>query len=59
MGLAEDLVDYFQHDIKKIELIPGSGGVFEINVNGINVYSKKGTRIFPESQKIIEKMESL
>jgi selenoprotein W-related protein len=42
-----------------LELIPGSGGVFEITVNGEKVYSKKETGEFPDSNEIIAKLESV
>jgi selenoprotein W-related protein len=31
-----------------ITLVPGTGGVFEVSVNGKLVYSKKATGKFPE-----------
>jgi selenoprotein W-related protein len=31
-----------------ITLVPGTGGVFEVNVNGKQVHSKKATGKFPE-----------
>lgn len=41
-----------------MELIPGSGGVFEVSVNGEKIYSKNETGVFPSSEEIIGKMES-
>ncbi|UOE96462.1 Rdx family protein [Alkalihalobacillus sp. LMS39] len=43
----------------EFSLIPGSGGVFEVTVNGTNVYSKRETGQFPETKAVIEKMESM
>ncbi|MBI4587006.1 MAG: SelT/SelW/SelH family protein [Planctomycetes bacterium] len=34
------------------KLIKGSGGVFEITVNGELIYSKKATGKFPEPEEI-------
>lgn len=42
-----------------MELIPGSGGVFEVTVNGDIIYSKKVTGKFPKSDELIVKMEAL
>ncbi|PLT29319.1 hypothetical protein CUU66_13440 [Peribacillus deserti] len=42
-----------------MELIPASGGVFEVTVNGKLLYSKKDTGRFPKSNDIIQQMEEL
>lgn len=41
-----------------MNLIPSSGGVFEITVNDEKIYSKDETGVFPKSADIIEKMEA-
>jgi selenoprotein W-related protein len=41
-----------------MELVPSSGGVFEVKVNGTKIYSKKETGKFPKSDELIEKMEA-
>ncbi|PLR95240.1 hypothetical protein CVD19_14780 [Bacillus sp. T33-2] len=40
-----------------MELVPISGGAFEVTVNGEKVYSKLDTGVFPASEEIISKME--
>jgi selenoprotein W-related protein len=42
-----------------LELIPGSGGVFEIIANGQCVYSKKETGEFPDHDFIIDELKKL
>jgi len=42
-----------------MELIPASGGVFEVTVNGQKIYSKDETGLFPDSEDIIKTMEAL
>ena len=39
--MADELLKTFEADIKSLTLIPSSGGVFEVNVNGELVFSKK------------------
>jgi selenoprotein W-related protein len=39
--LTADLLDKFEPEIEEITLIPSSGGVYEITVNGNLIYSKK------------------
>lgn len=45
-------------DDVQVELIDGSGGVFEVAVNDDLVFSKKQTGRFPEPEEIFEKLES-
>ncbi|WFT77074.1 Rdx family protein [Halobacillus naozhouensis] len=40
-----------------IELIPSSGGAFEITVNGKKIHSKLETKEYPEVNQMIEVME--
>lgn len=42
-----------------MELIPSSGGVFEVNVNGEKIYSKDETGVFPLKDEIIKYIEAL
>ena len=56
-SLAEELFNHFRHNIKKLELVPASGGVFEITVDGEKIYSKKETGVFPQPEDIIEALE--
>lgn len=41
-----------------MELVPASGGVFEVTVDGKKIYSKKETGVFPQAEEIIEILES-
>lgn len=58
MSLAEDIFNHFEYGITKMELIPGSGGVFIIDVNGQNIFTKD-TRDFPVPEEIIKLMENM
>ena len=40
-----------------VEIIEGSGGVFEVTVDGSLIYSKKETGQFPEKGKVISLMK--
>jgi selenoprotein W-related protein len=42
-----------------MRLVPSSGGVFEIMVNGQLLYSKKETGTFPDVEEMIEKIKKL
>ncbi|MCM3116360.1 Rdx family protein [Neobacillus sp. MER 74] len=40
--------------MQKLELIPSSGGAFEVTVNGEKIYSKLETGVFPDTDEMIE-----
>jgi selenoprotein W-related protein len=42
--LTEKLYEEFAHRIATIQLITSKGGVFEVTVNGVLLYSKKATK---------------
>jgi selenoprotein W-related protein len=48
------LLDEFKADVQSLTLVPGSGGVFEVSVNGGKIYSKQETGEFPESEAIVQ-----
>lgn len=55
-SFAEELFNHFRRDIAKLELIPSSGGAFEVTVNGVKIYSKLDTGVFPNAEEMINKM---
>jgi len=40
-----------------VEIVEGSGGVFEVTFDGKLIYSKKETGEFPEEQVILNKLK--
>jgi selenoprotein W-related protein len=55
---VEDLFTHFRSNIEKMELIPSSGGVFEVTVNNEKIFSKDEMGVFPKSEALIKIMES-
>jgi len=49
---AQELLTTFQEEIGEVALIPGTGGVFEVRVNGTTIWSRKGEGRFPELKEI-------
>jgi selT/selW/selH-like putative selenoprotein len=41
------------------ELIEGGGGIFDVHVNGTEVWCKHKVGRFPEDSEVIERIESL
>ena len=50
--MAQELLMTFMDDLGEIALVPGTGGVFEIRLNGETVFSKKQAQRFPESKEL-------
>ena len=42
-----------------MQLVPSSGGVYEVVVNGQTIYSKKATGQFPDPDDVFEQVKSL
>ena len=45
-----------KHCDNEVELIPSTGGVFEVVVDGVLVYSKKETGEFPDEQQLVKQL---
>jgi selenoprotein W-related protein len=50
--MAQELLTTFTAEIGEMVLIPGSGGIFEIRVNGENVWSRATMGRFPEMKEL-------
>jgi selenoprotein W-related protein len=56
--LTAKLLD-FRQDIASLEVIPSGGGVYEIDVDGKRIYSKKETGEFPDEDAIVEQIRTM
>ncbi len=57
MSLTADILKAYEANITSVELIPSSGGAFEIQVDGDLIFSKKELNrhpAAPEIKKLIE-----
>ena len=48
------LLSTFKQQIRDLKLIPGSGGCFELTVNGELIYSKLKTGQFPDERAMLD-----
>lgn len=46
--MAQELLATFEADVGEVALVPGSGGIFEVRVDGQKVWSRKERGRFPE-----------
>lgn len=49
---AQELLTTFEGEIDELSLVPGSGGVFEVRVDGDLVWSRKERGRFPELKEL-------
>jgi len=50
--LAQELLTTFEQELGEVALQPGSGGVFEVRVDGELVWSRKEQGRFPEAKEL-------
>jgi selenoprotein W-related protein len=50
--LAQELLTTFEGDLLRVSLMPGSGGIFEIRLNGELLFSRQQAQRFPEAKEI-------
>ncbi len=50
--VAQELLTTFQGHIGEVALVPGSGGVFDISVDGASVWSRQAQGRFPEIKEL-------
>lgn len=50
--MAQELLTTFNTDIKSLALVPGTGGIFEVRLNGAVIFSRKEVGRFPESKEL-------
>ncbi|HSR01186.1 MAG TPA: SelT/SelW/SelH family protein [Methylophilaceae bacterium] len=50
--LAQELLTTFEEDLKSVSLIPGTGGIFEVHLNDVLLFSRKQAERFPESKEL-------
>ena len=50
--LAQELLTTFESDLKGINLIPSTGGILEVRLNGAVLFSRKKAGHFPEAKEL-------
>ena len=50
--LAQELLTTFESDIRSVSLVPGSGGILEVRLNGELLFSRKEAGRFPEAKEL-------
>ncbi len=50
--MAQELLTTFEDELGGVTLSPGSGGIFDVHVDGNLIYSRKVQGRFPESKEL-------
>jgi selenoprotein W-related protein len=50
--MAQELLTTFEAELGGVALVPGTGGVFEVRVDGKTIWSRKERGRFPESKEL-------
>ncbi|MBS8229954.1 SelT/SelW/SelH family protein [Marinobacter salarius] len=50
--MAQELLSTFEEELNEMTLIPGTGGIFEIHVNGKRIWSRKEQQGFPDIREL-------
>lgn len=50
--MAQELLTTFDTDLARVSLVPGTGGIFEVRLNGETLFSRKQMERFPESKEL-------
>ncbi|MGH8419721.1 MAG: SelT/SelW/SelH family protein [Pseudomonas sp.] len=54
--LAQELLSTFGDDLGKVSLIPGTGGVFRITCNEVQIWERKADGGFPEAKVLKQRV---
>ena len=54
--MAQELLTTFEEEIGEVALRPGTGGVFEVRVDGGTVWSRKGEGRFPDIKELKQRV---
>jgi selenoprotein W-related protein len=58
VSLADKFLGKYKNGLAEVALVPSSGGVFEVVVDGTKVYSKAETGLFPDERALLVEMDS-
>ena len=57
--MAQELLSTFGTDLGSVTLVPGTGGIFEITVNGELIWERKRDGGFPEVKVLKQKVRDV
>lgn len=50
--LAQELLTSFEHELGEVALVPASGGIFEVTLDGETLATNRKTKSIPEAGEV-------
>jgi len=50
--LAQELLTTFEQELGEVALVPGSGGIFEVRLNGESIATNRDSKVMPEVSEV-------
>lgn len=50
--LAQELLTSFEHELGEVALVPASGGIFEVTLDGETLATNRETKSMPEASEV-------
>jgi selenoprotein W-related protein len=50
--LAQEMLATFEKELAEVAILPGSGGIFEVTLDGQTIFSNKESGLFPDVKQI-------
>ncbi|NTS31045.1 SelT/SelW/SelH family protein [Phyllobacterium sp. BT25] len=57
--MAQELLSTFGADLGEVALVPGTGGIFEIQVDGESIWERKRDGGFPEAKVLKQRVRDI
>ena len=57
--LAQELLTTFQSELGEVAMIPGTGGVFEVRLDGGVIWSRAAEGRFPEAKELKQRVRDV
>ena len=54
--MAQELLTTFDNELGELALVPGTGGIFEVRVDGEVIFSRDQEGRFPESKELKQRV---
>ncbi len=54
--LVQELLSTFADDLARVALVPATGGTFQINCNGVQIWERKQDGGFPEAKVLKQRV---
>lgn len=54
--MAQELLLTFTDELREVALVPGTGGIFEVRVDGAPIWSRRAEGRFPELKELKQRL---